>query len=261
MMIEPLLQQTINGKEFVEISNFAAPGIKKHGYLISKDGDIYSLISNKFMNPTIASNGYKVINLKLENGSSEVFYLHRLMMITFNFVYNYEDLHVNHKDTDKTNDTFDNMEWTTLQENLIHAKNAGLLCTGEDCPWSKLTEKEVREICSKIQNGEYKTIGELAEYYNCSVTTIGDIVRGVTWKDISKDYDLNYNIRARFTDDQVHFMCRAFSQNKEKSFQYLYYLIIFYLGLPEDKFIRRRIYKIYKKDPNNFSYITSQYDY
>lgn len=261
MLIEPLLQQVINGKGFVEISNFAAPGIKKHGYLISRDGDIYSLISNKFMTPTIAPNGYKVVNLKLENGKSEVFYLHRLMMITFNFVYDYENLQVNHKDTIKTNDTLNNMEWVTLPENVIHAKDHGLLCTGENCSWSVLTEKEVREICLRIQNGNYITIAELAKEYNCSISTIGDIARGVTWKDISKDYDLNYDIRGKFSNEQVHFMCQVFSQNKEKSFQYLYYLIIFYLDLPEDKFIRRRIYKIYKKDPNNFSYITSQYDY
>ena len=168
-------------------------------------------------------------------------------------------MQINHINGIKTDCRLENMEWVTLQGNNLHAKNTGLLCTGENCPWSILTEDDVREICTKLINGQL--LVSLAEEYNCSITTIGDIARGVTWKDISKDYNINYNIRSRFTENEVKFMCQVFSQNKDKSFQYLYYLIIFYLNLPEDKFIRRRIYKIYVKDPNNFLYITNKYDY
>lgn len=256
------MQQVIDEKDFIEISNFAAKGIRKKSYLINRDGEIYSLISNKYMKHSMDADGYPVVNLKMEDGSSKVFYIHRLLMITFNFTYDYESLHVNHMNAIHNDNRLNyNLEWTTPEENNRHAQMMGLLCTGEDCSWAILTEKDVREICSIIESGNYISLSQIAMQYNCSVTTIGDIARGVTWKDISKDYNLNYNIRSRFTDQQVHFMCNVFSQNKEKSFQYLYYLIIYYLDLPEDRFIRRRIYKIYKKDPNNFSYITCQYNY
>ena len=180
MLIEPLMREIIDGKEFVEISNFAASGIRKRSYLINIHGEIYSLISNKYLHQTVSLNGYLVVNLKLENGGSSVFYLHRIIMITFRFIYNFEEMFVNHKNGIKTESNLDNMEWTTLQENNAHAKSTGLLCTGEKCPWSVLTEKEVREICTILENGNYSTITEIAEKYNCSITTIGDIARGVS---------------------------------------------------------------------------------
>lgn len=261
MIIEPLQKIIIDNKEFIEISNFAVPGISRKSYFINTDGEIYSLLSNKYMNPSIAINGYYIINLKLENGNYQVFYLHRIIMITYRFIYNYNEMQVNHINGIKTDNRLCNLEWVTLQENNLHAKNTGLLCTGENCPFAKLSELEVREICQILESGNYTTLTDIANKYNCSISIIADIARGNTWKDVSCNYNINYNIRARFTNDQVHFMCRVFRDNKEKSFDYLYHLAIFYMGLPEDRFIRRRIYKIYKKDPNNFYYITSQYDY
>lgn len=260
-MIEPLMTKIIDNEEYVEISNHAAKGIKKQTYFINKNGMIFSALSNRFIIPTIGPLGYKIINLKLENGKSQVFYLHRIMMITFKFIYNYEEMQVNHINGKKYDSVLDNMEWVTLQGNNLHAKNTGLLCVGESCPWSILTEEQVREICIRLQSNEYNSITELSNEYNCSVTTIGDIARGVSWKHVSSVFNINYEMRQRFSEEQVHFMCHIFEQNKGRSFDCLYYLIIFYLNLPENRFIRRRIYKIYKKDPNNFSYITNQYNY
>lgn len=256
----------LNGKLFYPITDFAAQGVRKNAYWISEDCEIYSTLVNRYLHPTIPidDNGepwYQVVNLQLENGKSRVFLVHRILMLIFKPVFNCQLLFVNHINGIKYDDRFENMEWCTLPENNYHAKTNGLLCIGEDCPWAVLTEQDVREICEAIQNKTYGSITELARKYNCSVTAIGDIARGVSWKHISKDYSLEYERRTRFRDEEVHFMCMIFSTNKEKSFPYLYYLLIYYLGYTDDRFIRRRIYKIYKKEPNNFSYITSQYDY
>jgi hypothetical protein len=251
----------IDGELFVELLDWAAPGVRKGAYLISPSGRVYSTLANRFLRPTINEDGYYVLNLRLENGGAKTFYLHRMIMTEFQYRPGCEELKVNYINGQKSESRLDNMEWDTLQGNNLHAKEMGLLCEGEDCPWAILTEAQVREICTIIQNKEYTTLSDIAKAYNVSVTTIGDIARGVTWKEVSGEYDLDYDIRDRFTEDQIHFMCRVFRDNKDKSFQYLYYMIIFYLGLPEDVRIRRRIYKIYKKDPNNFYYITSQYDY
>ena len=261
MMIEPLMQINIDNKQFIEISNFAAPGIRKYSYFINMNGEIFSKISNRYMSFTINAQGYKVVNLHLENGSQNIFLLHRLLMITFKFIYNYEYMQVNHINGIKIDNRLENLEWVTLQENNLHAKITGLICTGEDCSWSTLSDNQVREICQRIQDKDYTTLTDLAQEYNCSPGTIGRIARGEDWKQISKDYDMNYSIRQKFTENEIRFICRTFEQNKEKSFQYLYYLIIFCLNLPDDKLIRRRIYKLYTKDPRNYSYITSQYDY
>lgn len=261
IICRPLIKTIIDGKEFIEISRFAANNIKPGSYLINKNAEIYSLISNKYINPSMAANGYLVVNLKLNNGNSQIFYVHRIYMITFNFIYNYENMQVNHIDGIKTHNYDSNLEWVTLRENVLHAKENGLLCTGENCSWSKLTENQVKEICQIIQDKSFESIAQIAELYNCSVTTIGDIARGKTWTNVSKDYNLGYDCRTKLFDEEVHFICKVFSENRDKSFQYLYYLIIFYLNLEDTSQNRKRILKIYKKDPNSFSYITSHYIY
>ena len=257
-----ILPIEINNKLFCPISEYAVPGIRKGCYYISEDGEIFSKITNRFLHPTVSQSiDYYVIDLQLENGKSRTCLLHRIMMITFRLIVGYESLFVNHIDGNKLNCQLYNMEWSTLPENNWHAKEHGLLCVGEDCPWSVLTEQDVRDICFTIQNKQYSSITEIANKYNCSVTTIGDIVRGVTWKHVSVEYNLDYKIRGRFTPEEVHFMCNIFSLNKELSFNYLYYIIIFHLNLKDDRLLKRRIYKIYTKDPNNFYNITSQYNY
>lgn len=60
MIIEPLLTKIIDGREFVEISNHAAKGVKKQGYMICSDGTIFSLISNQFMIIDRTFNDYPV---------------------------------------------------------------------------------------------------------------------------------------------------------------------------------------------------------
>lgn len=250
----------INGINYVEIDNNAALNVKEKSYYINIFGDIFSKISNKFIRPTY--NGeYYVVNLKLNDGRSNVFYLHRLIMITFNYIPNYNSLQVNHIDANKINCSITNMEWTTLQGNNLHAKLNGLLCEGEDCPWSVLTEKDVIEICEMLQNNSYSTISEIARKYNCSITTIGDIARGITWKSVSSKFNIDYNIRDRFTEEQVHTICSIFATNKDKNFQYLYYLIIFHLGLPDESRIRKRIYKLYNKDTRSYYNITREYEF
>ena len=222
ILLEPLLLLKIDNKDYIEISNQAAKGISKQSYFINQDGSIYSTISNRFLYPTIGPLGYKIINLKMQDGTYRVFYLHRLLMITFRFIYNHEEMQVNHIDCNKLNCDLSNMEWVTLQGNNLHAKENNLLCIGEDCPWAVLTEEQVREICIKLQNN-YNSLAELAIEYNCSITTIGDIARGISWKHISSEYNINYRIRERFSEEQVHFMCNIFQNNKDKSFQCLYY--------------------------------------
>ncbi len=250
----------LRNREFFEITSEAVDNIMPRTYFVNKDGEVYSVLSGRIMHPTTANTGYQVLNFKTQDGKSRCQLLHRIMMITFaedpgqlNFV--------NHKDGNKENNNLGNFEWTNNVGNLEHAQENGLLKTGEDCSWSKLTEKEVREICQHLVDKDYGHLSDLARVYNVHPMTINDIARRITWKEVSCNYDFNYDVRGHFTEDQVHFICKVFATHKDQSFPYCYYYIIFALGLQDERNVRTRILKLYKKDPTAFAYITSQYDY
>lgn len=245
---------------YAEINENAAPGIQPNRYYINIYGDIYSTVSNKFLKKTF--NGeYFVVSLSLQKNISKTFLIHRLIMMTYCYINNCNNLHVNHLDGNKYNDCIYNLEWTTNSGNHEHAMENNLFCYGENVKQSILNEKQVHEICNLLANKKYTSITEIAHKYECSCATIGDIARGIAWKNISMQYNLDYDQRERFTDNQVHQICLIFANNKGKSFQYIYYLTIYFMGFPDNSKIRKRIYKLYNRDPNNYLYITSQYDY
>lgn len=77
------------------------------------------------INPDIAQNGYYRVTLA-KNGKKKQCYLHRLL--AEHFIPNPLNLpQINHKDGIKTNCTLENLEWVTVQENVIHAYKNGLM--------------------------------------------------------------------------------------------------------------------------------------
>lgn len=77
------------------------------------------------LNPDIAPNGYYRITLA-KGGKRVQKYLHRLLAEYF--IPNPNGLpQVNHKDGNKLNCKIENLEWVTVQENVIHAYKHGLI--------------------------------------------------------------------------------------------------------------------------------------
>ena len=251
----------IDDEIFVEITDASVRDILPNTYFINEDGKVFSTISNRFMNPSIANTGYLVLNFKTKSGKSRCQNIHRIVMITFTELPKDDRNQVNHIDGNKLNSSIDNLEWISLIGNNEHAQENGLLLTGDKCNWSKLTEKDVNEICRHLVDNDFGTLNDLAKIYNVAVTTIGDIARRISWKHISCNYDFNYNIRAKFTENDIHFICKIFEEYKNQSFNYCYYYIIFSLQLEDNKSNRERIHSIYKRESISFKYIMDQYNY
>src|SRR5574343_318910 len=91
-------------------------------YKITYNGNIYSYKiypNDKLLSPYIDKDGYKCVSLRVDN-RSKAFKVHRLVAFTFvENLNNYKQ--VNHKDGNKSNNHYTNLEWCTNVHNQRHA--------------------------------------------------------------------------------------------------------------------------------------------
>lgn len=109
--------------------------------------------------------------------------VHRLIGFAFlNDTY-FEGAVINHKDSDKTNNKVENLEWVTQSQNIKHSFQIGThSIVGEKHPSAILTEKKVIEIRHKRKIG-FK-VKHIATEYGVSLSTIYDICRNKNWSHI-----------------------------------------------------------------------------
>ena len=172
----------------IQISKFL-PEVKDR-YYINKQGELFTDDGQKKMKDCI-KNGYVKNTLILKDGREKAYFRHRLVMICFNPIENYEEMQVNHKDGNKLNNSFDNLEWCTNQENRIHVVKIGLAASlkGESNPASKLLESQVIDIIQDLlHNVPYSVI---AKRYNCSKSTICAIKNKRNWKYLTQDINFD----------------------------------------------------------------------
>jgi len=159
-------------------------------YKVSNLGNIKSLkrlflhqgkrllqINERILKPLVYKKGYPMVGI-FKDGVTKKAYIHRLVAQTF--IPNPENKQqVNHKDGNKQNNTASNLEWCTQSENIQHAFKTGLNKSGEEHPFSKLTELSVLEIRSSTLNQR-----ELSEAYGVQQSLISSIKMRKIWKNI-----------------------------------------------------------------------------
>lgn len=135
-------------------------------------------------------NGYYQIGLSVD-GKQRFYKIHRLVAENFLESPTLEQLEwaattkhnkvfVNHKDGDKSNNHYDNLEWCTHQENITHAVDNGLRYTTP--PSAKLSIEQVSTIRT-VYSTESISYTMLAKQYNVSRHTISNIINNKTWRE------------------------------------------------------------------------------
>jgi hypothetical protein len=92
-------------------------------YLISKDGEVYSIRTGKILRVKTSHNGYLGVQFNIK-GKPTDFRINRLVAMTY--LPNPKNLpEVNHKDFNPLNNNVNNLEWCTHFENIHHSIDAG----------------------------------------------------------------------------------------------------------------------------------------
>ena len=176
----------------MEIRPLEYRNVVRNRYLISEEGNVYSIPTNPskpLYELTYHYNyGYALVKLKVEDGRFLDFRVHRLVLATF--LYD-SDMDVDHKDANKTHNHYTNLEYVPEGENQRRAAERGLYPRGENHHKSVLTEKQVRAICELYEKGynvrEVQRILGLGDIHNIDKIMVHILYRD-NWKSVTKDY-------------------------------------------------------------------------
>jgi hypothetical protein len=122
--------------------------------------------------------GYPILGLVDDDGCTRTRAVHRLVALAFLEPVPTPEHQINHKDTDKTNNSVENLEWATPSENMLHASRNGML------KWHasnrSLSDDDVREIKCLLATTKLSQQA-IADKFGVVQTTIGMIKNGRTW--------------------------------------------------------------------------------
>lgn len=148
-------------------------------YAATEDGAIWSYRTNIYLSPTLTSHGYLRIALTIKQVQVKR-HVHQWVMLA----YYGESLgrDVNHKNSIKTDNRLDNLEYVTRKQNIHHAIAAGTnKIRGVGAAKAKLTEEQAKSI--KYNESHLRNF-QLAKKYNITPTAVSLIRRGINWKHV-----------------------------------------------------------------------------
>jgi hypothetical protein len=135
-------------------------------YKVSNLGRVYSVIKNKILSPNDNGKGYLSVLLTTKNRR----YIHRLVAEAF---FEFKGLEVNHKNLNKKDNSFDNLEWITRKGNQNH-----MVLNGKHNK-AKLTLQQAQEIRELLLLGV--NCKDLAKKFKVTKTTIYSIKTRKSW--------------------------------------------------------------------------------
>tara|TARA_R100000656_G_C3939607_1_gene126470 strand:- start:171 stop:755 length:585 start_codon:yes stop_codon:yes gene_type:complete len=153
-------------------------------YEINEKGIVIGLVRGKVLKTPLDKYGYKKLVLS-KDGKKKFTSVHR--QVAKAFIPNPENLpEVNHKDGDKLNNYWENLEWTTGRKNMQHAHETGLIdynkVSGENCYITNLTNSTVKEIRQKMANGVRNK--DIEKEYGLGRSTVSKIRMNQSFKSI-----------------------------------------------------------------------------
>ena len=172
-------------------------------YYVSEDGKIFSNKSGKLkeMRSNVDTSKYKRLGIITNEGKKRHYLVHRLVAICY--LPNPLGLpEVNHKDGDKLNNHYKNLEWVTREENQQHAFGTGLNSNvGKLNGKAILDEEDAVSIYRSLLEGQLEK--DLAVRFNVDKGIIKKIKYKATWQ----------HVLSRFPDIPVKYKSKSISDS------------------------------------------------
>jgi NUMOD4 motif/HNH endonuclease len=141
-------------------------------YRLGKSGGIVP-VKEKILTLKVLETGY--VNVHLRTGKSSYPTVHRLVAETF--IPNVDNKPtVNHKDSNKQNNTITNLEWATHQEQAVHAVEAGTMKVRGNTKYSPDFKREIYKYY--LENS--CSIRELSRKFGISQKSASSFAKGNT---------------------------------------------------------------------------------
>lgn len=186
------------------------PELTPDVYLISEAGLVYSKLKKKYLKGLINNYSYQLYRLKLIDGNFKWFMCHRLVALTYLDQPESLDLKINHKDGNKLNNHYTNLEWTTQSQIILNSyinQNRKPYWLNKHRP-STAVETKLLISNSKKKKIElyewgkyittYESVGSLCEdlswsrkkYHRIKTGTNKKLVKRFTFKELTDKIDL-----------------------------------------------------------------------
>ena len=174
----------IKGFPGYEISYFGRVKSLKRWIKNFKAINKIGLKKEKILKSGLNSKGYPSIVLR-KNNKSCTKTIHLIVIDHFGPPKPTPKHECNHKDGDKTNNWWTNLEWMTGKENVNHAHKLDLVkhTEGEKHYHNKISKIDVIKIRKLWKTNKYQQ-NKLAKMFNTSSTNIRNIINFKTWKSI-----------------------------------------------------------------------------
>ena len=158
----------------------------KPWFTVSSDGKIVKWTeTGKIICPYEDKDGYLRVNYKGKHAGVHV-------LVALAFCENpkpKEFTIVNHLDSDKRNNHYSNLEWTSYKLNRMHRINSGFLenaCGEKHHFCTVLNEEKVREVCELLELG-MRTV-DIVNKTGVSRGNVNNLKRGKSWQHITCEY-------------------------------------------------------------------------
>lgn len=157
-------------------------------YYATVDGHVYDQTRESCVAECRVKNGYLIVHLK-DNGKNKILYVHRIIGRVFCEGYS-DGLDINHKNGNKEDNRFVNLEWVTRSKNIQHAYDTGLRKSQKGTKRNGMAKGVIR-ISDDGKEKEYRTLQEAGDDNGTNHQNISKVIHG------KREYAGGYKWRAK----------------------------------------------------------------